>query len=111
MNHEWDAVTNICIHCGITTTLYMNEDSWDYLFCPGAKQMSLPIQKTTCCNFPAIINIGGKWICESCGKPDADLSTNKMQNYTITKCTCGALKVHGENTPGHYNDCELRKRK
>ncbi len=112
MNHDWDDKTGICIACGITTTEYMNEMEWSIMFCPGQKQLELPIQKaTTCCNFPAIIYLGGKWLCESCGAPDKDLNTNKTGNYTVTKCTCGALKVHGDNTPGHYNDCDLRKRK
>lgn len=109
MTHDWDDKTGICIRCGVTTTEYMNESEWGMLFCSG--QLSLPIQKTQCCNFPAIVCLGEKWVCESCGGPDITRNTNKMQNYTVTKCTCGALKVHGENTPGHYNDCDLRKRK
>ena len=109
MNHEWQ--NDICKMCGVTASQYMNQADWDILFCPGQPQMILPLQKTTCCNFPAIIYLGGKWLCESCGKLDGELNTNKTGNYTITKCTCGALKVHGDNTPGHYNDCDLRKRK
>jgi len=108
MNHKW--TNDVCQNCGLTASQYMNDSQWDILFCPG-NPVSLPVQETTCCSFPSIVYLGSRWVCESCGVPDKDLNTNKTGNYTVTKCTCGALKIYGENPPGHYNDCDLRKRK
>lgn len=110
MNHKWQDKS--CENCGITVDEYMNGSEWAAMFCPGQPQMELPIQqKTTCCNFPAIVYLGSQWICESCGHPDKDLNTNKTSNYTVTQCTCGALKLYNGNPPGHFFDCDLSKRK
>lgn len=63
MNHEW-SIKDICRFCGIAKEDYLNSSEWYVMFCSGENSTSPA--KRSCCEFPSRVNIGGKWICETC---------------------------------------------
>lgn len=76
-----------------------------------------------CCGVaPTIIKGDGKTYCLDCGTEKAHVSYIDEPDWEELfaaargespkgKCTCGAVKMYGENPPGHYRDCVLYSKK
>jgi len=121
-SHSWDANSgDYCIVCGITKQGYLNDYDWGAAFCTGGApvanaQLSFSDQ---CCGIPSVIYLGGKWLCETCGKEDTTRG-NKMDEKRLDyysyrmvprevidkTCKCGALHTSTPNT--HSPWCDLR---
>lgn len=112
MSHVWDGVAGNCKVCGVTEDEFLNgPHEWGDLFCQAPPDKVEAQKASECCNKSAIVYLGGFWFCENCDRPNDAMNSFNSTKREINNCTCGAVKIFGENTPGHYNDCVLKERK